>query len=210
MVGTFALVFCGPASVVVVSYLGVPFPLGLVAFAGAFGLTVAAVIVALGKVSDANINPSITIASFIAGTLEGGMVIPYIASQLVGGLLAGLTLKTVFDSVAPSAYLGSTKLAHGVSPIEGVVFEALGTLGLAMAALSASKFMERSVNQAVLVGGTLFLLILLIGPPTGASFNPARSLGPSLSSGYFEYQWVYYVGPLLGGACAGLIFRHTL
>jgi len=210
VVGTFALVFCGPASVVVVSYVGVPFPLRLVAVAAVFGLTVAMVIVVLGKVSGANINPSITVASLLAGTLEGGMVVPYIASQLFGGLLAGLALKGVFDSLAPSAYLGSTKLATGISPIEGVVLEALGTLGLATAALSASKYMGHHVHQAVLVGGTLFLLILLIGPPTGGSFNPARSLGPSLFSGYFESQWVYYVGPLLGGACAGLIFRRWL
>ena len=210
VVGTFALVFCGPGSVVVVSYIGVPFPLGLIVFAAVFGLTVATVIVALGKVSGANINPSITVANFLTGTLEGRMVVPYVVSQLVGGLLAGLTLKAVFDSLAPSTYLGSTKLAVGISPIEGVVLEALGTLGLAMAALSASKFMKRPINQAVLVGGTLFLLILLIGPPTGGSFNPARSLGPSLFSGYFESQWVYYVGPLLGGTCAGLIFRRWL
>ena len=58
----------------------------------------------------------------------------------------------------------------------------------------------------MLVGGTLFVLILFIGPLTGASFNPARSLGPSLFSGYLTNQFVYYVGPVLGAACAGGVF----
>jgi glycerol uptake facilitator-like aquaporin len=94
----------------------------------------------------------------------------------------------------------------GLSPFEGVLLEAIGTFILAISALSASSFLTSSVRQAALVGTTLFILILVIGPLAGASFNPARRLGPSMFSGYFTNQLVYWVGPLLGGVCAGLIF----
>jgi glycerol uptake facilitator-like aquaporin len=123
-------------------------------------------------------------------------------------LFAGLTLKLVFGSLAPSAYLGSTKLAAGVSPLEGTALEVLGTFVLSMSALTAASVVKTTSRQALLVGGTLSTLILFIGPLTGASFNPARSLGPSLFSGYCDSQLVYWVGPLIGGACAGSIFRR--
>jgi aquaporin-4 len=72
--------------------------------------------------------------------------------------------------------------------------------------LSASSFVKSQVSQALLVGGTLFVLIVLVGPLTGASFNPARSLGPSVFSGHLGGQLVYYIGPVAGAALAGLAF----
>jgi len=165
-------------------------------------------IVIFGKRSGANINPAVTLACASAGVSEWKMFFPYAGFQVIGGLLAGLTLKMVFGSLAPSAYLGSTKLAFGVSPVEGTALEIIGTFLLAMSALSASSFVKATPRQALMVGGTLSVLILFIGPLTGASFNPARSLGPSLFSGYFDSQLVYWVGPLLGGGGAGLLFRQ--
>ena len=77
---------------------------------------------------------------------------------------------------------------------------------LALSALTAGSFLRANLSQGILVGVTLFVLITLIGPLTGASFNPARSFGPSLFSGYFDNHFIYYVGPILGGLSAGLIF----
>jgi glycerol uptake facilitator-like aquaporin len=207
MLGTYLLVFLGPGSVVLATLLGLTAIERLSFVAAVFGGTVGGVILLLGRLSGANINPAVTVGSVLAGISRRGVLVQYIVFQVAGGLLAGLTLKIAFGTLASGASLGSTKLALDISPIEGVGLEIVGTFVLVVAALSATSFVRSPLKQAVLVGGTIFVLILLIGPLTGASFNPARSLGPSLFSGYFDNQLVYYVGPLIGGACAGLIFR---
>jgi len=207
LVGTFLLVFIGPASVVVSSIAGLPRWEALGFVGAVFGTTVAAIILLLGRYSGAYVNPAITLAGGLAGILKRESIPEYFAAQVLGGLLAGLALKTVFGSMAPSTLLGSTRLSAGVSPYEGVFIEAAGTFVLAVSALSASSFLQKPVERAVMVGATLFFLIVLIGPFTGASFNPVRSLGPAVFSDYFSNQFVYWAGPLLGGCLAGLIFR---
>jgi glycerol uptake facilitator-like aquaporin len=207
MLGTYLLVFIGPGSLVVTSLLQLPSMEALAIVAAVFGCTVGSVILVLGIFSGANINPAITVASVLAGAVKRELFIPYLFFQVAGALLAGLSLFLVFHPFNSSASLGSTKLAVGVTPLEGVVLEAVGTFLLAASALTATFFVKSTTKQAGLVGGTLFVLILLIGPLTGASFNPARSLGPSVFSGYLYGQIVYYTGPFIGAGCAGLVFR---
>jgi len=207
MWGTYILVFIGPASVVVASLTpGLSSLEALVSVALVFGCTVASVITFLGKHSGAHINPAITVANAAAGIFKMELVAPYVAFQLAGGLLAGLSLDVVFKGLASTAYLGSTKLAVGVTPVEGIALEIAGTFALAISALSASSFVRSPVKQGAIVGATLFALIMLIGPLTGASFNPARSLGPAVFSGYLSGQFVYWLGPLAGAGLAGLMF----
>jgi MIP family channel proteins len=204
--GTYLLVLIGPGSVVAVSELGFTQIESLIAVALVFGCVVAGLILTLGELSGALINPAITLATATAGSIRRSLLIPYIAFQIAGALLAGLTLEIVFGSLNPTS-LGSTKLAVGVSPAEGIALEIAGTFVLATAALVAGAFLNgHTLAQASLVGFTLFLLILLVGPLTGASFNPARSLGPSVFSGYFRNQVIYYIGPPIGGLLAGLVF----
>jgi MIP family channel proteins len=208
MLGTYLLVFIGPASVVAASLI--PFFSSieaLVFVALAFGSTVAVIIVILGTHSGALINPAVTIASALAGMFKRELFVPYVVFQVIGGLLAGLSLKIVFGPLDSSTSLGATKLASGISPVEGLSLEIVGTFILAISALSASSFFfDSSIKQGILVGATLFTLILLIGPLTGAGFNPARSFGPSVFSGYFNNQIIYWIGPVIGAGLAGLIF----
>ena len=207
MFGTYILVLAGPASVVIVSTtLAAAERLVMVALV--FGLAVATMIIVIGEMSGANINPAVSIASAMAGVLEWKMLVSYAGFQIMGGLLAGLTLNLLLGSLAPSTHLGSTMLAANVSPIEGIALEIIGTLLLATSALLAGSFIRTAPRRALLVGGTLSILILFIGPLTGASFNPARSLGPAVFSGYYENQSLYWIGPFTGAACAGLIFRR--
>ncbi len=206
LVGTYFLVFFGPASVVVASLLDYSGLEGLAFVALVFGSVVASMIVLLGKSSGAHINPAITLANALAGGLGTDLLAPYVGFQVLGGLLAGLSLRLSFEDMAPAAYLGSTKLAAGVTPIEGFALEAAGTFVLATSAMVASSFVHSTARQGALVGSTLFVLILLLGSLTGASFNPVRSLGPSLFSGYLANQEVYWAGPLVGGALAGVAF----
>lgn len=206
MLGTYLLVFFGPGSVVAASLLGFSSAEALLFVAAIFGTTVASVIFALGRFSGAHINPAISVGSALAGLLKRELFLPYLVFQVAGGLLAGLSLRLAFGTLGSNTSLGATRLAPGISPMEGVALETVGTFFLALSALLAASFVRSPARRAILVGGTLFILILLIGPLTGASFNPARSLGPSLFSGYLDGQFIYYIGPVTGAACAGLAF----
>lgn len=202
------LVLIGPSSVILaplIPNLTADEVLGVIALT--FGGIVGLLILLFGEHSGAVFNPAITLGATIAKTLQSKYFVPYLIFQITGGLVAGLTLRTLFYSISSPTDLGSTKLAIGVTPFLGIVLEAGGTFVLTASALLASSRLSKKKFQGLLVGSTLFLLILLIGPITGAGFNPARSIGPSVASDHFQNLWVYIVGPTLGGTLAGLVFR---
>jgi MIP family channel proteins len=204
--GTYLLVLFGAGSVILSSVIeGFG---ALVFIAGTFGGTVGIVILLLGRHSGAHINPAVTIAHAFSGRTRNNLVVPYICFQGFGAIVAGLTLRVFFlnRTVFP-ADLGSTELARGVNPLYGIGIETIGAFLLCSAALAATFYMQKPTSRAALVGGTLFLLILLFGPLTGASFNPARSFGPALWSLHWDDEYVYLVGPLLGAALASLLFK---
>jgi len=211
LLGTYVLVFVGPSSVILLPKLSLSStPEGLVLVALIFGLTVSAMIMLLGEHSGAVINPALALAATSARLLKKELLVPYILFQTVGGILAGLTLGLVFHPLGDSTNLGSTKLAANISPIAGIALEAIGTFILATSALAATSWIRRTEFQALMVGGTLTILIILIGPLTGAGFNPARSFGPALSSDYFSSFYVYVIGPVVGAMIAGVLFRWIL
>jgi MIP family channel proteins len=201
-------VLIGPGTIAAVSLAqGItPFE-ALVIIGFDFGATVALVILLLGRISGAHINPAITLAHTIAGKITLEMFLPYISFQVLGGLLGAFTVKLIFSQFGSSVDLGATKLASGVSPLIGTVLEAAGTFVLAMSGFVASARIHKKPGEATLIGSTLFVIILALGPLTNASLNPARSLGPALATGYFTNLYVYWIGPLAGGLIAGLVYR---
>jgi MIP family channel proteins len=204
--GTYLLVLFGAGSVIVSSIIK---GFDAVLFvAGIFGATVALVILLLGKHSGAHINPAVTIAHIFSRRARNDLVLPYLCFQGLGAIVAALTLRLFFlnRNVFP-ADLGSTELARGVNPLYGIGIEAIGTFLLCSAALAAAFYVRKPIWQAALVGGTLFFLILLFGPLTGASFNPARSLGPALWSWHWGDEYVYLLGPLIGAVFAASLFK---
>ena len=207
-VGTYLLVLFGAGSVIVSSIIkGFN---ALLFVAGIFGGTVALVILLLGKHSGAHINPAVTIAHAITKRTQNELVLPYLCFQGLGAVVGALTLRLFFlnRNVFP-ADLGSTELARGVNPLYGVGIEAIGTFLLCSAALTAAFYVRKPISQAAIVGGTLFFLILLFGPLTGASFNPARSLGPALWAWRWGDEYVYILGPFIGAVFAALLFNLT-
>jgi aquaporin-4 len=202
------LVLIGPGTVSAVSLaqdittFEAPVIIGL-----AFGATVGLVILLLGRISGAHINPAITLAHTVAGKTRLEMFVPYISFQVLGGLLGAFTVKLIFSQFGSPADLGATKLASGVSPLLGTVLETSGTFALAMSGFVASLRVHKKPGEAGLIGSTLFVIILALGPLTNASLNPARSLGPALASGYLTNLYVYWIGPLAGGLIAGLVYR---
>jgi len=204
--GTYLLVLFGAGSVVISSALGGA--IALLFVAGVFGGTVALVIFLLGRYSGAHINPAVTLAHVAANKTRINQILPYLFFQALGAIAAAFSLRAFFlnGPVFP-ADLGATELAPGIIPLLGVICETIGTFFLCSAALIATFYLQSRIRQAALVGGTLFVLILLFGNLTGASFNPARSIGPALSSGHWSNIYVYLTGPFMGALLSAIPFR---
>jgi len=208
LLGTYTLVLIGPGTIAAVSLAQGIAPFEALLIIGlAFGATVALVILLLGRISGAHINPAITLAHTIAGKTTVEMFLPYISFQVLGGVLGAFTVNLIFSQFGSPADLGTTKLASGVSIPVGILLETAGTFVLALSGFLASLRIHKKPGEAALIGTTLFLIILTLGPMTNASLNPARSLGPALASGYLTNLYVYWIGPLAGGLIAGLVYR---
>ncbi len=196
--GTFTLVFAGTGAMVVNDQFG-----GVVSHVGialTFGLVVLAMIYAIGEVSGAHINPAVTLGFAGAGRLRLGMVLPYVSSQLIGACLASSVLRWFFPS---HMLLGATLPAVG--HWQAFAFEFLLTLNLMFVILRVSTgAKEKGITAGIVVGSVIAAAALFAGPVTGASMNPARSLGPALVSGHFEHLWIYLSAPVLG-AQAGVL-----
>ncbi len=195
-IGTYCLVFAGTGAIIIndvsgetVSHAGV---------ALTFGMIVMAMIYAIGDISGAHINPAVTIAFRVAGRFETNQVLPYIAAQICGGLLASLTLWALFPE---HLTLGST-LPTG-SWQQSFVLEFILTAMLMFVILRVSSgSKETGVMAGAAIGITVGLEAMFAGPISGASMNPVRSLAPALISGTFTHLWVYLVATTLGAVFA--------
>lgn len=196
-IGTFALVFAGCGAVVVDAQTGA---LGHVGISGVFGLVVAVMIFATGHISGAHFNPAVTIAFAVAGRFPWKEVPAYLIAQSLAAIAASAA---ILGLIGPEAALGSTVPSVALGPAMGM--EVLLTFFLMFVITSVATDSRASGHlAAVAIGGTVALCALMGGPLTGASMNPARSLGPALVSGTFDAQWLYVVGPI-GGAILGAV-----
>ena len=192
MLGTFILVFAGTGAIVIndasagsVSHVGI----GLT-----FGLVVLAMIYSVGDVSGAHLNPAVTLGFFMARRFQVRWVVPYMASQCAGAILASLVLRLMFPA---HANLGSTLPAG--EAIQSFVLEAILTFILMFVILSVSTGpKEKGIMAGIAVGSVIALEALFAGPISGASMNPARSLAPALVSWRLDSLWIYLTAPLLG------------
>ncbi len=164
------------------------------------GLMVMAIIMFMGKVSGAHLNPAVSIAFWLRGDFPARRVPGYIVVQLIGATLAALFLQGV---TKVSARFGADYVAHGYSGWQASLMEALLTLGLVSVILgTASGAQNIGVVAAIAVGGYIALAGLWASPISGSSMNPARTFGPDLVGLDFHDYWVYVVGPLVGAVVA--------
>lgn len=203
-VGTFCLVGAGTGAVAVDDLTGGS--LGVGGVAAAFGLVVAVMIMGLGHLSGAHMNPAVTIAAAAGRHFPAGEVAPYAVAQIAGALAASAALRMAFG---PGVSLGVTAPSFVTEP-SALVIEAVLTAVLMVVILAVATD-TRAVGQlaAVAVGATIALEALVMGPVTGASMNPARSLAPAVVSGDLAGLWIYLAGPV-AGALAGLALYEML
>jgi aquaporin NIP len=198
----FALVFAGCGSIIAnAEYNGT---LGTVGIALTFGLVIMVMVYATGHLSGAHINPAVTIAFTLTRHFPAREAVAYIAGQCAGAICAALLLLAVWPS--QPGELGAT--VPSVAAGSALVYEATLTAFL-MFVIMAVATDTRAVGgaAAIAIGGTIGVDALFGGPVTGASMNPARSLGPALVGGTWADFWVYVVGPVLGAAAGALAYQ---
>ena len=206
-IGTFALIFIGVGAI----YHNA----GLLGIAFAHGLTIAVMVSATGGISGGHLNPAVTFGLLVGGKINLPNTIAYWVAQLAGASAAGFVLLFLFT--------GQTELANsilvngtpnlpkaGISPIQAIVIEAILTFFLVFVVYGTAVDGRAPKIGGLAIGLTVALDILFGGPLTGAAMNPARVFGPSLASGNWSNHVVYWVGPLLGGALAGLVYGRFL
>ncbi len=163
------------------------------------GIMVMAIIFFMGTISGAHLNPAVTLAFAVRGNFPWIRVPGYIAAQVVGAVLASWFLQVMYGGIIN----GATEPTPDVSWTVAMLTEAVLTLGLVSVILgTASGARNIGANGALAVGGYIGLVSVWAAPVTGASMNPARSLGPDLVAGDLSHYWVYLVGPLLGALVA--------
>lgn len=202
-IGTFALVFVGIAAMCNNA--------GLVGVALAHGLTIAVMVSALGHVSGGHFNPAITVGLFVTGKIEVRDAILYIVAQLLGGYVGALAVKSSFSFMlyAPVS-LGVPMLSASTLVSTGILVECVLTFFLVMVVFGTVIDSRASQMGGLFIGLAVAVGILAGGPITGAAMNPARAFGPSLALGFWSNHIVYWVGPLLGGGLAALVYTRWI
>jgi aquaporin Z len=196
VLGTFMLVIAAAGG----GILHAKGQISLAAAVVAPGLTVMAVILFMGAVSGAHLNPVVSIAFALRHDFPRPRVFPYVLAQLVGASLGCLFLLAIFGNVA---HLGATLPGPGYHAWQALLMETALTAGLVSVILgTASAAQNVGTIGALGVGGYVALAGLWAAPVSGASMNPARSFGPALVSGDWSTFWVYVVGPAAGALLA--------
>jgi glycerol uptake facilitator protein len=217
--GTALLVLVGPGSVVaalVLSGEAQPAIRGgdLLGIAFAFGLIITALVYALGKVSGCHINPAVTFALAVTKQFPWREAPAYMAAQVVGAVLGALGIWAVFAGLAIDLGMGQTSFNEDTTTWASAIFaEGIGTFMLMLAILGIVDTRSPGDFAGLVIGGVVIAIIMVVGPVTGASLNPARAFGPELVAeiGGGTTQWgqlipVYVLPGLVGAALAALVY----
>lgn len=199
-IGTFALIFIGAGALAIGEG-------GLVGVALAHGLVIVVFAYAYGHISGTHINPAVTLGLLIAGEIQFVAAIGYWVVQFLGGILGAVVLNAVLPNPGD---LGVTILSDGVGVGQGLVVEIVLTFFLVNTIFNTAVSGKAGNFAGLAIGLTLALAILMGGPLTRASLNPARTLGPAIVSGNYADIWLYFVGPLVGAILAALLYIGVL
>jgi MIP family channel proteins len=212
-VGTFTLVYVGAGSIKAFIFTGSDpgtDAAALVGVALAHGLALAVMVTATAHISGGHLNPAVTLGLFAGGRVKPLQAVVYIISQLLGGAVAAALLVASFPAtVAPE--VGTPTLGQGVTTGEAILIEAVLTFFLVFV-VAGTAVDDRSPARigGLAIGFTLALDILMGGRLTGAAVNPARHFGPALVASFWVDWYVYWIGPLLGGLVAGILYSYFL
>ena len=211
-IGTFALIFVGVG--VIANHSELTSNAGLLAVALAHGLTIAVMVSATGAISGGQLNPAVTFGLFLAGKMDGKKTIAYWIAQLFGAVVAAALVGALLS--APSipgkelVYKGTPALGKGATVAQSIGIEAVLTFFLVFVVFGSAVDSRAPKIGGLAIGLTVALDILFGGPYTGGAMNPARVFGPALIGQQWNHHYVYWVGPLIGGGLAGIVYGRFL
>ncbi|KAM1077741.1 hypothetical protein ACFX19_025490 [Malus domestica] len=210
-ISTLLFVFAGVGSAIAYNKLtsdAALDPAGLVAVAIAHGFALFVAVSIGANISGGHVNPAVTFGLALGGQITILTGIFYWIAQLVGAIVAAFILKFVTGGLTIPIH----SLAAGVGAIQGVVFETIITFALVYTVYATAADPKKGslgTIAPIAIGFIVGANILAAGPFSGGSMNPARSFGPAVASGDFHDNWIYWVGPLIGGGLAGLIYGNV-
>lgn len=212
-VSTFALVFFGTIAVTLsVAAFGSGMSIeAILLISFAHGSAIALMVYAFGSISGAHINPAVTIPMMITRKIDVPNGIGYIIFQILGATVAAFMHKFLIplgEQVKYGVQTGPSELI-GSSAMAGLGVEAILTFFLLTVIFMTAVYKKASpAISGISIGGMIFLIHLVGIALTGASVNPARTFGPALASGFWEFHWIYWVGPIVGGIIAAVIMNY--
>jgi aquaporin NIP len=209
LLGTFILVFAG-ITAVDADYLTKGM-LGLTGVGLVFGLAVIISAYSLGHISGAHLNPAVTVGLTLTGRFKYDDLIPYVASQLLGGIFAGIVELAIFGTAFTGSptYLGTTVPNPALSqPLSAFIMETFVTMFLVITVLGSTHEKAPKNFAGLAIGLALAMGVMIAGGVSGGSLNPARTFGPALVSWTWTDHWVYWLGPLFGAYLAAGIYRR--
>jgi MIP family channel proteins len=197
-IGTFALIFVGIGAIKTAGHdvLGV---------ALAHGLVIAAFVSATMHISGGQLNPAVTFGLLCGGDISLPNAIRYWIAQLLGGFVAALICLGLFGRDVVVS--GTPQLAINLTGMQGILVEAILTFFLVFVVYGTGVDERGRRVAGFAIGSTITLDILFGGTLTGAAMNPARAFGPALAAHYWHDHYVYWIGPLIGGAVGALVYR---
>ncbi len=209
-IGTFGLVFFGGGAIVVDTARGGA--LGLLGVALAHAMVLGVMVTALMRISGAHFNPAVTFGLWLANKINAKDAGFYVATQLVAAVVAALMIKALLPSLAGEAVgYGVPRIAGEVDMNQAILIEAVLTFFLVSAVFGTAVSSEAPTGIGGFAIGLVLLFDILVGGPlTGAAMNPARAFGPAAVANEWVGQAAYWVGPLLGGAAASLVWGKVL
>lgn len=205
LIGTFALIFVGVGAINANP--------GLLGVALAHGLTIAVMVSATAGISGGHLNPAVTFGLWVGQQIDARKALAYWVSQLLGAVVAGILLVNLLGNAVHSgaeAVAAGTPDLSGIGAVKGTLIEAVLTFFLVFVVYGTAVDPRAPKIGGLAIGLTVALDILFGGPLTGAAMNPARTFGPAVASAHWSNHLVYWVGPMLGGAAAGLIYGRFL
>ncbi len=214
-VGAFTLIFIGAGAVLTAGSTSTS---DLLLIALAHGLAIGVMVSALAHVSGGHFNPAVTFGALVSGQISPRLAAVYWIAQLLGGVGGAAMLALIFPQTIWQPYhLGTPTLGTGASLGwdvgigTGILVEAVLTFFLVFVIFGTGIDPKGSFNAVggFAIGLTISIDIMMGGPLTGAAMNPARWFGPAIVSGFFDNWYVYWVGPLIGGAVAALLYRYV-
>jgi aquaporin Z len=212
-IGTFGFFFLGFSGVAAATQI--PDSISGIGIAAGFGFGLALMITAFGHISGGHYNPAVSVGLAVGGKFPMTEVGPYVVAQLVGGSIAALVARAIYTSAGdvPGGDLAKALVNHpggatssGSAVLAEVIATALFLLVISSVATD-SNAPWNGVMAPWLIGLFIFTAANVVGPISGGSFNPARSIAPAIFAGEFTDLWIYIVGPIVGGAIGGAVFK---